>query len=338
MKRLLLLIIIPFLSFGQDLTYVPDDGFEYWIETNIDGASNGDINDNYVFTDALQNNTNSVSITQTIPIYDLTGIEDFIIRQSLVIDDLYISEIDLSDVDFRYYWNNYPSLSIFDNQYLEEIILPKDTASWLSIQDNFLLENLVFQDESAFGQFALRRAPLLCEIVVRGRLDDLANNWNADTDISLRYQLESLQSIDLSYLTNTNFGTKLELAMSFPSLSYINLNNGAPTYNWELSFINSFCAGGGNLCVEVGSPELCEDNNDWPQETGLICTGSLIDINYTTTCNAPDCSTIGIVEAPTITKSLIKRINILGRETNNNKGFQLHIYDDGSVEKKYLVK
>ena len=51
MKKLLLLLIIPLLSFGQDLTYVPDDGFEYWIENNIDGSSNGDVNDNYVFTE-----------------------------------------------------------------------------------------------------------------------------------------------------------------------------------------------------------------------------------------------------------------------------------------------
>ena len=36
-------------------------------------------------------------------------------------------------------------------------------------------------------------------------------------------------------------------------------------------------------------------------------------------------------------KSLLKTIDILGRETTN-KGFQLHIYDDGSVEKKYLIK
>ena len=35
---------------------------------------------------------------------------------------------------------------------------------------------------------------------------------------------------------------------------------------------------------------------------------------------------------------LEKTIDILGRETNSNQGFQLHIYDDGSVEKKYLVK
>ena len=44
-----------------------------------------------------------------------------------------------------------------------------------------------------------------------------------------------------------------------------------------------------------------------------------------------------IIETPTINKSLIKAIDILGRETTN-KGLQLHIYDDGSVEKKYLIK
>tara|TARA_B100001287_G_scaffold207481_1_gene176509 strand:- start:22 stop:1158 length:1137 start_codon:yes stop_codon:yes gene_type:complete len=44
-----------------------------------------------------------------------------------------------------------------------------------------------------------------------------------------------------------------------------------------------------------------------------------------------------IIETPTINKSLTKKIDILGRQTTN-KGFQLHIYDDGSVEKKYLIK
>jgi len=47
------------------------------------------------------------------------------------------------------------------------------------------------------------------------------------------------------------------------------------------------------------------------------------------------------IEGVCIPNSNIKlktTIGILGRETNNNKGFQLHIYDDGSVEKKYLVK
>ena len=36
-------------------------------------------------------------------------------------------------------------------------------------------------------------------------------------------------------------------------------------------------------------------------------------------------------------KKLIKSSDILGKETTN-QGFQLHIYDDGSVEKKYVIK
>ena len=36
-------------------------------------------------------------------------------------------------------------------------------------------------------------------------------------------------------------------------------------------------------------------------------------------------------------KKLIKIINVLGKETNQ-KGFNIDIYDDGSVEKKYIIK
>jgi len=43
------------------------------------------------------------------------------------------------------------------------------------------------------------------------------------------------------------------------------------------------------------------------------------------------------IEEYTTNKKLLHIIDILGRETTN-KGLQLHIYDDGSVEKKYLIK
>ena len=38
------------------------------------------------------------------------------------------------------------------------------------------------------------------------------------------------------------------------------------------------------------------------------------------------------------TRVILKKLDLFGKETTNNKGFQLHIYDDGSVEKKYLIK
>ena len=36
-------------------------------------------------------------------------------------------------------------------------------------------------------------------------------------------------------------------------------------------------------------------------------------------------------------KLLIKTIDILGRDTNQ-KGFNIEIYDDGSVQKKYVIE
>ena len=51
-----------------------------------------------------------------------------------------------------------------------------------------------------------------------------------------------------------------------------------------------------------------------------------------------DCNSLGTNLNPLFNEPvLITTIDILGRETTN-KGFQLHIYDDGTVEKKYLIK
>lgn len=43
------------------------------------------------------------------------------------------------------------------------------------------------------------------------------------------------------------------------------------------------------------------------------------------------------IELPSINKNLITKIDILGRETTN-KGFSIEIYDDGSVEKRYIIE
>ncbi len=57
------------------------------------------------------------------------------------------------------------------------------------------------------------------------------------------------------------------------------------------------------------------------------------DDNLGDDCDATPLS----VEQFSNSKSLIKMIDILGRETNSNKGFKLKVYDDGSIEKEYLV-
>ena len=43
------------------------------------------------------------------------------------------------------------------------------------------------------------------------------------------------------------------------------------------------------------------------------------------------------IEETKATKTLLKSVDILGRETIR-KGFNIKIYDDGSVDKKYLLR
>ena len=45
-----------------------------------------------------------------------------------------------------------------------------------------------------------------------------------------------------------------------------------------------------------------------------------------------------IIEEMSNSKKLLKTIDLLGREINSHSKFQLHIYDDGSIERKYFIK
>ena len=77
---------------GQ-LTYVPDDNFEAFLEAN--GMGNGVLDDNYVTT-ANISSVNSLLLDNQI-IFDLTGIEDFYLLQTLFIRNMYLTELDLSN-------------------------------------------------------------------------------------------------------------------------------------------------------------------------------------------------------------------------------------------------
>ena len=67
-KLLLLLLCLPMIGFGQ-LTYVPDDNFEEYLESN--GMGNGILNDIYVYTININAVTNLDISYQGI--YNLTA-------------------------------------------------------------------------------------------------------------------------------------------------------------------------------------------------------------------------------------------------------------------------
>ena len=82
---------MPMIGFGQQ-TYVPDDNFEYYLESN--GMGNGIPYDDYVFTNAIDTLT---TLEMSFFGNDLTGIEDFTNLSYLDLPFLSVDSLDLSN-------------------------------------------------------------------------------------------------------------------------------------------------------------------------------------------------------------------------------------------------
>ena len=97
----------------------------------------------------------------------------------------------------------------------------------------------------------------------------------------------------------------------------------------------------GDECVAVEELKIINGGHDWPGSFGNMDINASTEIwNFVSKYNTGgliNCNLSLSPESLIIHKNLITTIDLLGRETNTNKGFQLHIYDDGSVEKKYLI-
>ena len=143
------------------------------------------------------------------------------------------------------------------------------------------------------------------------------------------------------------------------------LFNSAVSFNqdigsWNVSSVTNFDSmfAGATLSTANYDALLC----GWSQlnlsnDEELLGDGDLFDGGFSTYCNCSearqyiidtfgwtigdggldeDCNETEIEEFLS-TKSIIKTTDILGRE-KNSKGFNIEIYDDGSVDKKYIIE
>ena len=69
-------------------------------------------------------------------------------------------------------------------------------------------------------------------------------------------------------------------------------------------------------CPEIANPDQ-EDNNS--NNVGDVCDNLSID-------------------EVSVSRNVVKTIDILGRISKNNKGFTIYLYDDGTAEKKYSIE
>ena len=79
-----------------------------------------------------------------------------------------------------------------------------------------------------------------------------------------------------------------------------------------------------------------------PFDIPLDCSTDLtpfgyLDMNVSDVCECSCQKYLDISKYNLANRTLLKKIDIIGR-FNNSKGFQVEIYNDGSVEKKYVIE
>ena len=145
MKKLLLLLIIPFLSIGQpQQTYVPDDAFEFkLIDLGYD-----DVMDDYVLTENISSITElginyQGDVSGWNQIEDLTGIEDFVSLTYLNVYNHLLSEIDVSNNLLLQHLNcsnnsSLSSINVSQNSFLEILEVDGGILTQLDVSQKIL--------------------------------------------------------------------------------------------------------------------------------------------------------------------------------------------------------
>jgi hypothetical protein len=148
-KLLLILLCLPMIGFGQQ-TYVPDDNFE---QALIYGGYDT-VLDDYVTT-ANINTVTTLYLTQLqLPIFDLTGIEDFTLLHTLWVYDLYLTELDVSQNTFL------SELRCNGNQLTCLDVSGCSSLYWLDCKNNFLTQ-LELSTNISLGYVNAKANPLL---------------------------------------------------------------------------------------------------------------------------------------------------------------------------------
>jgi len=116
----------------------------------------------------------------------------------------------------------------------------------------------------------------------------------------------------------------------FGNTSLSTQNYDALLCGWsQLNLVDNVAFNGGlsAYCNGNESRQHIIDTFDWTIEDG----GLDENCNETENCGETE------IQEHIVAKKRITTIDILGRDTNQ-KGFNIEIYDDGSVEKKYVIE
>ena len=212
-------------------TYVPDDGFEYYLETHTASGGSVNIGDANSMGDGVMNDSVPTAKIQNVSaldihglqIADLTGIEDFTSLQTLDCHDNALTSMDITH-NTALQW-----LSCADNQLTQLDVGRNDQLRWLYCSNNQLtqldvtINTLLQQLTCHHNQLNSLNIRYNTDL----RLLDCGFNQLTSLNVSQNTQLEhlacnnnSLTSLDLSQNTALNW-----LSCSNNQLSALDLTN-----------------------------------------------------------------------------------------------------------------
>jgi hypothetical protein len=282
MKHILTFItfIFSYCGFSQQ-TYVPDDAFELYIETYISGASNGVNNDNYVNTIGIQNATLLGIQPALVPsgiINDYTGIEDFSSLHTMNIQNMNMTNVDLSALtivsnggvfDFQ--------LTVQNCNILEKLILPHGGGLRLSVTECISLSNITYHSDNII---------------------EMSNIISS---------CPSLTSFDISMVSFVELQAQIWLANN-SSLECVNLKNGYCS-NWSsVGITNNPLV----TCVEVDNPSYCNTASGtiWNWEGPAINPNNIYSTNCACVASVGEAKVaeISLFPNPTTSKFVVEGI------------------------------
>ena len=349
-----------FGSTTPQLTYVPDDNFENYLEAN--GMGDGIVLNDNVFTSAIDTVTYLDVSNQNIS--DLTGFEAFTVltylncegNQLSILDvsqntaltylnceDNQLTNLDLSNntalIESKCQGNQITSLDLSQNSALTTLNCRSNQLTSLDVSQNSALTTLNCRSNQLTSLDVSQNSALTS-------LDCYGNQFislDVSQNTALQYldcYFNQLTSLDVSQNTAlielncySNQLTSLDVSNNF-ALTDLSCKNNQLT---SLDVRN-----GNNINIDHSSyPGFNTENNP-----NLTCI-DVDDVNYSTTnwtdidsqhYFSTNCPPPSAIQEHSTTKELLKTTDLLGRETKQTNQPLFYIYDDGTVEKQIIIE
>ena len=319
-KLLLILLCAPIMSFGQNV-YIPDANFKNYLVNNTAINTNGDSEIQVTEASAFTGIINCYDLS----ISDLIGIEAFTALTYLNCGYNQLTSLDVTQNTalevLECYSNQLTSLDVSQNTALYRLKCDDNQLTSLDVSNNTALESLDCDANQLTSLDVSQNTALKilgCTVNQLTSLD-VSNNTALE---GLNCDANQLTSLDVSQNT-----ALIILGCIVNQLTCLNVANGN-----NINLVVFDAENNPNLtCIQV-------DDAVW---SSANWTGGNIDsqIYFSANCNNACSNTTGINELNATPKQLIKIVDVLGRKTPFKPNTTLlYIYNDGTVERKVVLK